>query len=281
MKVRGMLIATVLTLTGLYLVLCLLVYIFQDRLIFLPDRTLAVTPDQQGMKYENVRIPVVSAETIHAWYFPSVIPSDTAVTVLICHGNAGNISHRLGTARLFLDLGCNVLLFDYRGYGLSDGQASEANAYADARASWDWLVGEKKARPGEIVIFGRSLGGAVAVELAGRVKCRGLILESTFTSVADMAGRLYPLLPVRFLVRTRFDSASRIGSLTCPILMAHSPTDEVVPYELGRKLFEAAGSRARFFDLEGGHNELKSLNNELYRKALRDFILAGPKDSTI
>jgi len=276
-----MLFATVMTLAGLYLILCLLVYLFQDRLIFLPERTLSVTPDQQELAYEDVRIAVTPVETIHAWYFPTPAASDTRVTVLICHGNAGNNSHRLGTASLFLDLGCNVLLFDYRGYGLSDGRPSEANTSADARAAWDWLVEEKKARPGEIAIFGRSLGGAVAVELAGYVECRALILESTFTSVADMAGRLYPFLPVRCLLRTRFDSASRIGSLTCPILMAHSPSDEVVPYELGRRLFEAAGSKARFFDLTGGHNELKSLNNELYRKALRDFIHSGPKDPTI
>ena len=276
-----MLVYLVLGLVGAYLFLCALVYLFQDSLIFLPDRTLDTTPDKEGMTCEDVRIAVTPSEAIHAWYFPRMQSLEPAGTVLICHGNAGNISQRLSTAQMFLDLGCSVLLFDYRGYGLSDGRPSEKNTYADARAAWNWLLSEKQVHPQSLFVFGRSLGGAVAVELAGQVKCGGLILESTFTSAANMGQWLYPFLPIKWLSRTRFDSQSRIGKLNCPILVAHSPSDEMVPFSLGRALYEAAGPDKRFVELAGGHNELRSLNNDLYRKVLRDFLHVGPGDSTI
>ena len=258
-----------------YLALCALVYIFQDRLIFLPSRTIDATPAQYGWAYDEVKIAVLPAEKIYGWYFPSNQPTDSQKTILFCHGNAGNISHRLSTVRLFLDLGANVLLFDYRGYGRSDGRPSEANAYADGLAAFNWLVQTKGVKPENIFLFGRSLGGAVAVELATRVKCGGVILESTFTSVADLGQKLYPFLPIRPLVRTRFDSVAKISSLTCPVLVAHSSEDELIPFEMGQRLYDSVQSPRRFVELSGRHNELGALDNELYRKTLEGFLRGG------
>lgn len=255
-----------------YLALCTLVYFFQDRLIFLPSRTIDATPDQYGWVYDDVSIAVTPTEKIDAWYFSSSRPADSQKTILFCHGNAGNISHRLATVRFFLGLGANVLLFDYRGYGRSDGRPSEANVYSDAQAAFTWLVQTKGTEPERIFLFGRSLGGAVAVELATRVKCGGVILESTFTSVADLGQKLYPFLPIRPLVRTRFDSASKISALTCPVLVAHSSDDEMIPFEMGRRLYDSVQSRKQFVELDGRHNELGSLDNELYRKTLAVFL---------
>ncbi|MEW5795257.1 MAG: alpha/beta hydrolase [Candidatus Zixiibacteriota bacterium] len=271
-----MILTVLVAAAGVYLLLCLLVYLFQDRLIFLPSRDIEITPDQMGWRYEDIRIPVATTEYIHAWYFPADSNDITAKTVLIAHGNAGNVSHRLGTARLFLDIGANVLLFDYRGYGCSDGQPSEANVYADIRAAYEWLLETKQLPAQNIFLFGRSLGGAAAVELALQVECGGVILESTFTSVADIGQKLYPFLPIRLLTRTGFDSIAKIGRLNCPVLVAHSPVDELIPYQMGRALFEAAREPKLFFEMQGGHNELASMDNELYRKTLSGFLAGNP-----
>ena len=269
--------AIILIVVLVYLVLVSLVYFGQSRLIFFPDRAFIMTPNRVGLEYEEVTIPVSSSENLGAWYFPSNVGGPSRPTVLFCHENAGNISHGLETVRSFLDLGANVLAFDYRGYGRSDGRPSEKNVYEDAQAAWRWLLEYKRVQPDRLFIFGRSLGGAVAVDLATRVNCAGVILESTFTSVVDIGRKLYPWLPVPLVARYSFDSLSKIRNLSCPVMVAHSPTDEMIPFAMGRALYDAARSEKRFLKLEGYHNDLLSLDSELYRNALREFL--KPRDS--
>lgn len=272
MRIRNMITTIVVTVVGLYVLFAALVYFGQNRLVFLPSRTIDVTPDQVGLAYDDIAIDVTADAKIQAWYFRAAPENHAGRTVLFCHGNAGNISHRLQTVRFFLDLSADVLLFDYRGYGRSDGTPTEDNVYADALAAYRWLTAERAVAPENVFLFGRSMGGAVAVDLASRVRCGGVIIESTFTSAVDMGRRLYPFMPIRLLARISFDSQSKISRLTCPVLVAHSPQDEIVPYEMGRALYEAADSRKHFVDLEGGHNDLTSLDNDLYRNALEEFL---------
>jgi hypothetical protein len=272
MKLRKMLAAIVMTVVLVYLALVVLIYFGQSRLIFFPNRTLITTPDQAGLDYVDVTIPVTLSENLNAWHFLASQPGDSTPTVLFCHENAGNISYSLETVRLFLDFGVNVLVFDYRGYGRSDGQPSEQNVYEDAHAAWRWLVAVRQTAPEKIFIFGRSLGGAVAIDLATRVNCAGVILESTFTSAIDMGRRLYPFVPIRLVSRFSFDSLSKISRVSCPVMVAHSPADEMIPYAMGKALYEAARTEKQFIDLTGRHNDLLSLDSDLYRNALRGFL---------
>jgi fermentation-respiration switch protein FrsA (DUF1100 family) len=176
-------------------------------------------------------------------------------TVLIFHGNAGNISHRLDYLAMFHKLDHNTFIVDYRGFGRSTGSPSEQGTYRDAEAAWRWLTGERRLGPGDIVVLGESLGGAVAAWLAARVQPRALILASTFTSVPDLGAQVYPFLPVRLLSRFSYDTMGAVRALKVPVLIAHSREDEIVPYAHGRALFEKAAEPKQFLDLKGGHNE--------------------------
>ncbi|MFQ6008526.1 MAG: alpha/beta hydrolase [Candidatus Zixiibacteriota bacterium] len=259
---------------GVFLLLCGALYFFQKKLVFYPVRGFTVAPDQLNLQYEDVYVTVTSEERVHGWYFPANNPdsSEEVPVVLFCHGNAGNISHRLETVDFILSLGAAILLFDYRGYGQSNGSPSEANVYADAEACYFWLIDQKGIQPENIVLFGRSIGGTVAVELARKVKCRGLIVESSFTSAEDMGKRMFPLVPIKYLLRYKFDSIGKLGSVHCPILITHSPDDEIVPFEMGKKLFAVANEPKQFVPLRGGHNEREYLADSVYKQAVHDLI---------
>lgn len=262
-------VVTVIVLLG---ILAAFLYLGQGKLIFFPSSEMSLKPDQVGLPYEELLIEVTPTEKLHGWYFPVDHSRPSKKTVLFFHGNAGNISHRLETASLITELGAECLLFDYRGYGRSDGSATEENCYADARAVYDWLRQTKGLDADDIVLFGRSLGGTVAIDLATRVECGGLIVESSFSSIEDMGKRLYPFLPVKYLVRYRFDALEKIGRVNCPVLVTHSPNDEMVPFEMGRKLYEAAAKPSRFIELSGGHNDPSYFQSEVYRQALTSLI---------
>jgi len=248
---------------GIYL------YLMQDRLVFYPTRDLEQSPAAYGLCYEDLLVEAGSGERVHGWYVPGRVDNGLAgKVVLFCHGNGGNISHRLETIKTVTDLGCDILVFDYRGYGRSDGSPSESAFYADASACYDWLRQHKGWAASDIVLFGRSLGGAVAVDLASRRACGGLIVESSLTSVADMARRMFPWYPARYLVRYRFDGLAKIGRVSCPILVTHSPEDDVIPYEMGVRLYEAAGEPKCFLDLRGRHDDRDYLYDPEYRRAV-------------
>jgi fermentation-respiration switch protein FrsA (DUF1100 family) len=268
---------SVIVVTGAFLFICVVLYFFQARLVFYPTREYAITPSQLQLAYEDVYVDVTVKERIHGWYFPTSNPDNVrkVPVVLFCHGNAGNISHRLETVELILSLGADILLFDYRGYGKSDGSPSEDNVYADAEACYNWLVEQKGVRPEDIILFGRSLGGAVAIELARRVKCGGLVVESSFTSAEEMGKKIFPFTPIKYLLRYGFDSLGKIDSLTCPLLVTHSPDDEIIPFEMGRQLFAAANEPKRFVTLCGGHNERDYFADSIYTVALNDLLHHG------
>jgi fermentation-respiration switch protein FrsA (DUF1100 family) len=172
--------------------------------------------------------------------------------VLFCHGNAGNVSHRLDTLQFFRSLGLGTLIFDYRGYGRSDGSPSEKGTYRDAEAAWRHLVEQRQIPPERIVILGRSLGGAVAARLAADQRPGALVVESAFTSVPDLAARMFPVYPVHLLARIRYNTLKWIRRVHCPVLVVHSRDDEMIPFRHGRRLFEAAPEPKEFLELRGG-----------------------------
>ncbi len=250
-----------LTVVGLYLGLVTLLFIFQRYLIYFPLRNLVVTPAARLLTYEPVHFKAADGVKLFGWFIPA---EPSRGTVLFFHGNAGNISHRLDSIEQFHQVGLNVFIFDYRGYGQSEGgRPSEQGTYLDAEAAWHYLIEEKQIPPTKILIFGRSLGGGVAAYLAQNQTPAALILESTFTSIPDLGAQLYPFLPVRPLTRIQYNTLARLPQIKHPILIIHSPDDNVIPYSHGQRLFAEAGEPKQFLELKGGHNE--------------GFLLVGPK----
>lgn len=246
-----------------------LMYSFQERLLFLPSSALMATPADRGLDYEDVTIRTDDGEQLHAWWIPA---NDARGSLIFSHGNAGNLSGRVDVARLFHDLGLDVLLYDYRGYGQSTGQASEDGLYRDIEAVWRYATETRGLAPERIVLFGRSLGGAPATYLATRESPGVLVLDSAFTSVPDVAAHHYPFLPVRLLATLSFDNEARLPDVTAPVLVLHSPDDEVIPFRHGERLYEVANEPKAFVQLEGGHNEAFFRSEHLYRTDLMDFL---------
>ncbi|MHB8810193.1 MAG: alpha/beta hydrolase [Desulfobulbaceae bacterium] len=259
---------------GLYVLLCIYLFCMQDRLLFypnLPSREITATPTKIGLNFEPVTITTSDHVRIKGWFVPA--PQAKGV-LLFLHGNAGNISHRLDSLAIFHRLGLSTLIIDYRGYGESEGRISEQGTYLDAQAAWRYLTETRGVAPEEIIIFGRSLGGAVAAHLAARTSPAGLILESVFSSVPDMAAQLYPVFPVRLLARYQYDVKKAVRTITCPLLVIHSPDDEIIPFAQGVKVYEAAGAPKEFLEIRGSHNEGFMESGSMYQEGLERFILS-------
>ncbi len=263
------LVGTITAVLLVYAGLCALVYLAQPSLIYHPDRQLTGAPADRGLAFEDVTLDTADGESIHGWYVPA---AESASHVLFFHGNAGNISHRLDTVEILHRMGHAILIVDYRGYGRSSGRPSEAGTYADAAAAWDYLRDTLGVEPQRIVVYGRSLGGAVAVWLAANRTPAGLIIESTFTHMADMGAHHYPYLPARALTRIHYDSLSRMPSVRCSVFGAHSDEDEIVPFHLGKKLADSARNLALFVTLKGSHNDSFLRGGAAYHRALDTFI---------
>jgi len=255
--------------TAIYALLSLAFFVFQPRLVYFPVKALAATPAAVGLAYEDVLLDTGNGTAVHGWYLPG---REDARTLLFLHGNAGNISHRLDSLRVFNGLGLNVLIIDYSGFGQSGGTPGEQQTYKDARLAWQYLTDTRAVAPERIVIFGRSLGGGVATWLATQVTPGGLILESTFTSVPALARKYYPIFPVRWLARIRYDNASRLPRVRSPVLIAHSRDDELVPFAHGRELFRLAREPKSFLEMRGSHNAGPTLSGQSYRAGLARFI---------
>lgn len=260
---------TALVIAAVYLAVVLAIYLLQARLLYIPQRKLDVTPEEAGMACEDVHLRAADGVALHAWHVRA--PGEQAV-LLFCHGNAGNISYRLGSIAQFATMGLSVLIFDYRGYGQSGGHPTEQGTYLDARAAWDYLVGTLGTPPARIVVFGRSLGAAVAAELARQVRPGALILESGFTSCADIGRELYPWLPVRWLLRYRYPTVEAVAHSTCPTLIVHSPDDDIVPWEHGRHLYRAAPEPKSFLQISGDHNTGFLTSGKAYTDGVRSFL---------
>ncbi len=244
--------------------------IFEKSLIYYPAREHEVTARALGLAHESVSLTAEDGVQLDALFLPA---KGSRVAVLLAHGNAGNLSHRLDrTIFLQTRLGADVLLFDYRGYGRSEGSPDEEGTYRDARAAYRWLTEIRGVPADRLILFGESLGSAVVLELALAHPCRALVLEAPFTSVPDMARVVLPFLP-RAFVRTQYDNLAKIGRLRVPLLVLHGDHDEVVPFAQGRRLFEAAPEPKRFFAVAGaGHNDAYIVGGEAYWRAVADFV---------
>jgi len=260
-------------------------------LVFYPSRSIVTTPAAIGLGYEDVRIRTEDGETIAGWFLApppanainatrgvtrnALLPAEGR-TLLFLHGNAGNISHRLGSLDYFHRLGFAILIISYRGYGESTGKPSVPGTLLDARAAWNWLLTYKETRAESIVIFGRSLGGAVAAGLAGEVAPGALIMESSFTRLYDVGKSLYPFLPVSLFLPQDYDSVKSLSGGTFPLLIVHSPDDELVPYTLSETIFNAYGGPKQFLRISGSHNAGFQTDRARYLEGLESFLRSLP-----
>ena len=260
---------TVLSLLVFLLLFSALLYYRQERMLFFPEREIRQTPRDIGLAYEEVSFTAQDGVVITGWYIPA---DDEKGVLLFCHGNAGNVSDRLDSIKIFHELGQSVLIFDYRGYGRSGGSISEQGTYRDAEAAWDYLVRTRHKSSSDIIVFGRSLGGAVAAETALRKGPACLILESTFESVPAIAGEYYPWLPVRYIAKYHYATVDKVGFITSPKLIIHSREDEIIPFEHGRKIYEKAAPPKDFLEIRGSHNEGFLLSGYTYREGLGRFL---------
>ncbi len=242
--------------------------------IFFPDKVLVADPGDLGLEFEDQWITTEDGVQLHAWWLPA---KDADTVLVFFHGNAGNISHRLDNLRHLNAWGISVLIFDYRGYGKSQGSISEQGLYADSRAAFEAGLARAQAGGSQLALFGRSLGGVAAVSVADRPEVAGVILESTFTNLADMAKVHFPLPGVGRL-KNRFDSLGRMSRVRAPKLFIHGDRDNIVPMELGRRLFTAASEPKTWLLLPGaGHNDTYDVGGRAYFQAIREFLDHLPK----
>jgi fermentation-respiration switch protein FrsA (DUF1100 family) len=244
-------------------------YLMQPKFLYHPVREVADTPGELGLDFEDVVFKSADGLNLSGWYVPAKSPE---FTVLFCHGNGGNMMHRLDSINIFHNLGLNCLIFDYRGYGDSQGRPSEEGTYMDAEAAYKWLTEEKKTPADSIIIFGRSLGGSVAAQLASKVRAGALIVESTFTSYVDMARKFYPYMPVRWFARFRYRTIDFIRDVHCPVMLIHSRNDEIVPFEFGSELYEAANEPKEFVEILGSHDDGFLVSGETYTAAWTNWL---------
>ena len=239
--------------------------------IFRPDEGLSGDPSEVGLAFEDVRFTAADGVTLHGWF----VPGSDSTTLLLLHGNAGNIGGRLRRlADLHRRLGMNVFIFDYRGYGLSEGRASEKGTYLDAEAALDYLGTRGDVDQGRVALFGHSLGTAIAVETAVRREVYAVLLEAPFTSVRAMAAHSYPFVPgVGWIVRTKYDSLSKIEGIGTPLMVVHGDRDDTIPILMGREIYEAAAEPKRFLAVAGAdHDDADVVGGEAYYEAIATFL---------
>jgi uncharacterized protein len=250
--------------------------VLQDSFIYHPSRDLEATPADRGMPYEDVRLTPPGGKQVAGWFVPATAP---AGIILFLHGNAGNISHRIEDIGDFHRIGFSVLIVDYEGYGLSSGRPSEQALERDARAAWDHLVRDRSVAPRSIALYGESLGSYAALRLAQTLEAEGdppraVVLSGAFTSALEMGRRIFPLLPLSWLLRARLDNLSTIRQVTTPTLFVHGGRDDIVPLEMGRRLFEASAARVKEFHevADAGHNTLMVAGRGVFT-VIRRFVL--------
>jgi len=243
----------------------------ENRFIFFPSPTIEQTPARYRLQFEDVFFRTVDEVRLHGWFIPH---REARATLVWFHGNAGNVGHRVENIKLLHDrVRVNIFIFDYRGYGRSEGRASEQGTYRDGVAALEYVRRRPGVDPERVFLFGRSLGAAVAVEMAGRFDARGVILETPFVSIPEMARVVFPWLPIGSLLRTRYDVEDKIRKIRAPLLILHGDRDEIVPFAHGRRVFEAAPEPKKFFTIKGaGHNDTYLVGGDSYFRQFRDFI---------
>lgn len=235
--------------------------------LFYPTKEVASFPDRANLEFQEVFFKTADHVTLNGWYVPS---KGATTTILFCHGNAGNISHRIEKLKFFHALGYNVFIFDYRGYGRSEGRPSEKGFYNDAKAAYEWLL-TRGIPNSQIIGYGESIGGAVMIDLASKEVMKAIILDSTLTSVKDLITHAYPFVPY-WVFSSRFDSESKIKSIKVPKLIIHSQNDEIIPFAAGKKLYEISPGPKDFCPIHGGHNSCFNESREPLKEKIGDFI---------
>lgn len=254
------------------LLLIMLLRWFEHAQVYVPSRDTATSADDLGRPWEEVFLDTSDGFRLHAWFFPGETNSLHSRKVwLTCHGNAGNISHRLDQYELILRSGVSLFAFDYRGYGLSTGRPSEQGTYLDADAAYRWLIAQG-FNPVDIVVHGESLGGGIASQLAASKPVGGLVLQSTFTSIPDIGAELFPWLPVRTLSTIRYNTKSRLSSIHVPLMILHGREDEIIGFHHGEANFKTANEPKLFVELHGGHNDWLPPSRSIYLKAINSFL---------
>ncbi|UCD14872.1 MAG: alpha/beta hydrolase [Candidatus Omnitrophota bacterium] len=257
----------------IYLIVFILVMIgyvkcIEDSRIFFPVREIGATPAVLNIEFEDVYINTADNVKINGWFIPK---SGAQYTVLFFHGNGGNIADRLDKIRMFYDMGLNLFIIDYRGYGKSSGRVSEKGFYIDAQAAYGYLVNTRRIMPDYIVLYGESLGAAVAIDLASNSQPAALIAEGAFGSIKEVGRAVHPFLSL-FLIFDKFNSLAKVEGIGAPKLFIHSATDEIVPFSLGKKLYNRAVSPKQFVEITGGHNGAFLESQEKYVGSIKKFI---------
>ncbi len=252
-----------------YLALAAVLYVMQPKFLYSPERDVSDTPDELGLDFKDVVFKSADGLDLSGWYIPA---KNSKHTILFCHGNGGNMAHRLDSINIFHNLGLNCFIFDYRGYGDSLGKPSEEGTYTDAMAAYKWLTEEKKIPAENIIIFGRSLGGSIAAQLASKVEARALIVESAFTSYVDIGKEYYPYMPVRWFARFGYRTIDYIRNVRCPVMLIYSGNDEIVPFKFGLELYEAANEPKEFIEIFGSHNDCFLASSEIYTEVWEKWL---------
>jgi fermentation-respiration switch protein FrsA (DUF1100 family) len=242
----------------------------ENRFVFYPQSSFDLTPEELRLEYKDVYFNSGDGNSLHGWFFPL---QTGGPVILFFHGNAGNISHRLENVRLLTERNLQVFIFDYRGYGKSTGNPSEKGIYVDGQAAYDYLVEKEHISPGNIVLFGRSLGGAVAIETALNRDARSIIVESAFASIKDMAKTTFPFNFLSSILPSHYDNLNKISEIGVPKLIMHGEEDEIVPFSMGKRLFEAAREPKFFYTIKGaGHNDTFTAGGEEYFENFVSFV---------
>lgn len=249
---------------------------FEYHQVYHPSRTMDATGLELDPAREDVYFATADGVKLNAWFYPArANPAPRQEVFLLCHGNAGNISHRLGQYAALLELGVSVLAFDYRGYGRSEGRPSEPGTYADAQAAYGWLR-EKGFPPRKIIVLGESLGGGVATELAAREPVGGLVLMSSFTCVADVGRELFPWLPVKWINTIKYDTCGKLPRIHVPLLILHSRSDALMPFHHAQRNFAAANEPKMLWELAGDHNDILFADRQKFISGIEAFLRPLP-----
>lgn len=259
----------VLVLFSLLIFFILYLKYYEKKGIYFPIKEIDLTPKEIGLEFEDVSFFSSDGTKLNGWYVPA---KKSRATVLFCHGNAGNIGHRIEIIDMFFRLGLDVFIFDYRGYGRSQGNPSEEGLYLDAQSAYKYLIDKRNLNEESIVVYGKSMGANVAIELCSKVRPAAFISESAFASAAEMGKKLFPFIPIKWFITIKYDALSKIKEINVPKLIIHSEDDEIIPFQHGRRLFEIAPEPKEFYKMHGGHNDAIFLVREDFVKRIDAFL---------
>ena len=255
-----------------YIASAALIFVFQSRGLYFPSAKSDADPGDLGIAYEEVEFSAADGVKLHGWFVPAATP---VATLLFCHGNAGDISYRIPTLSLLNRMRMSTMIFDYRGYGVSEGKPDEQGTYLDAQGAWEYLTEQRGIPPAQIVIFGRSLGGPIAAHLARDTNPAALVIDSSFTSVPDRAAEMLWMFPVRLLCRFEYNTEEYLAAVHCPVMVMHARGDELIPFHHGEKLYDAANEPKQFLLRGGGHNDALLTSSESVRETFVAFVASS------